>query len=62
MMVGMAVNVCFTPYGYPIVDERLLLIPYFFIALSVTGISLIMVRRSQKMGMYIPVLYYIFIF
>jgi ethanolaminephosphotransferase len=46
-MLGMAANVCFTPFGQPIVDERLLLIPYFFIALSVTGISLIMICQES---------------
>lgn len=45
MMVGMAVNVCFTPFGQPIVDERLLLIPYFITAVSTTGLRLVMVNE-----------------
>ena len=47
MMIGMAVNVVFTPYGQPLVDERLLLIPYFITAVTVTVISLTMVRASS---------------
>ena len=44
MMIGMAVNVVFTPYGQPLVDERLLLIPYCITAVTVTAIYLHMVR------------------
>ena len=45
MMVGMAINVCFTPFGQPIVDERLLLIPYFITAVTTTCLRLIMVNE-----------------
>lgn len=40
----MATNVCFTPYAHPIIDERLLLIPYCFTAVTVTVLYLFMVR------------------
>lgn len=43
MMLGLVANVCFTPVGQPIVDERLLLGPFLCIAVGVCANTLVMV-------------------
>ena len=57
MMMGMAANVCFTPYGQPFVEERLLLIPYLLIAIATTSVYLYMVRSFHLWLIFVDVLY-----
>jgi hypothetical protein len=52
MMVGLAANVCFTPVGQPIVDERMLIGPYLCVAVGVCCTTLVMVRSRERYLLY----------